>query len=116
MTHKQLKESVNQAFTQLEEEVTYVTVTTSFDSEDDETESTSESTVNAIIQVMGLEDSQEAGGELSVGDAIGYFRESTTVNEGDRIKHNGETYKIDRVLPEYAGSKVFTMAFLQRVH
>jgi len=113
---RQLKHGVDQVFLRAKESVQRIRVTKTYDESDDVVESYSTATIDAIIQVVRLEDINEFGGLLKVGDAIGFFKADADVQVGDRIVHNGVTYEIDELHTDRVeGTDVLKEATLKRV-
>lgn len=112
----QLKEGFDKIFDEAKETIICRRIIKSWDSEDDISESPSDTSIEGVIQIIELEDIEEFGGLLQVGDAQGFFESATDVQKGDRIQHNSIWYEIDRIIPERtAGSLIFNHAFLKRI-
>lgn len=98
------------------EQVTRIRITKTYNTDDDIVETSSSATLYAIVQVIDLEDANELGGLVKVGDAWAFFEHDSDVEVGDRIVHNGITYEIDRFFnEEVSGSSVFKQAYMKRV-
>lgn len=81
------------------ESVTVTEVTRTIDEYGDESESTSNSSVNAVIELMSSDEEIVKSGILNVGDAIGYFdpNDNSVLSPGNRVTHNSITYVITAV-------------------
>ena len=113
---RQLKHGVDQVFLRAKETVQRVRITKSYDTYDDVVESKATANVDAIIQVIRLEDVNEFGGLMKVGDATGYFKHDADVQAGDRIIHDGITYEVDEIHTDrIEGVDVLKEATLKRV-
>lgn len=90
-----IQNAIESSLDMLTEDVTLRKVSKSRNDQDDITESFTDSTVKAVVQVMTFRDIQERGGKLDVGDAMAYFKSDVNVSEGDHIKHNGVEYQVE---------------------
>lgn len=112
----QLKEGFDEIFDLSKETVTRRRITRIYDSDDDPVETPSDLSMEAVVQVIELEDVNEYAGLLQVGDAVAFFEATADVQKGDQIVANSITYEIDRIIPERTtGSLIFNHAFLKRV-
>ncbi len=112
---KQYRDGLRQIFNKAKESITYETITRTFDADDNPIETATISSVDAVVQIMRLEDVQEFGGLLQVGDAIVFFEYDTTTRKQDRIIHQGVPYRIIYIIPEYVyGSLIFTQTLCKR--
>ena len=112
----QLKEGFNKIFDLSKETITRRRITRTYDSDDDVSESNSDASIEGVIQVIELEDVQEYGGLLQVGDAVGFFEATTDIQREDQIIADSITYEVDRLITERStGNLIFTHAFLKRV-
>jgi len=111
-----LKEGFNKIFDLSKETITRRRITRTYDSDDDVSESNSDASIEGVIQVIELEDVQEYGGLLQVGDAVGFFEATTDIQREDQIIADSITYEVDRLITERStGNLIFTHAFLKRV-
>ena len=112
----QLRVGFDKIFTKAKESVTRQKITYTYDANDDVSEEVAEESIDAVIQIIQLEDVNEFGGLLKVGDGVAFIENDTDVVKGDRIVHNSITYEIDRIILEgVAGNQIFKHAFLKPV-
>jgi len=100
------------------EGVTLREVTRTIDKYGDESESTSDSSVTCVIEILGADEDIVKSGILNTGDAIGYFKPTETkIKTGNRIQHGTLWYVIDSVDPTYGigGTAIHIEAHLKRL-
>lgn len=109
-----LSESLKRGYSRIasyaQESVTLRVQTSTRNSNDDPVKTNADSTINAVVQIMTLDDVQETGGGLQVGDAIIFVDSSITFTTGDNITnliiHKGITYEIKSIVPEYSDGNI----------
>lgn len=112
---RQFRDGLRQTFSKSKESITYETITRTRSVDDNPIETATIESVYAVVQILRLEDVQEIGGMLQVGDAIVFFDHDTTVRRQDRIIHQGIPYRIIAIVPERVkGSLIFTEAYCKR--
>lgn len=112
---RQFRDGLRQTFNKAKESIIYETITRTRDADDNPIETAEISTTDAVVQILRLEDIQEIGGLLQVGDAVAFFDHNTTVRKQDRIVHQGIPYRITAMNPERVkGSLIFTEAYCKR--
>jgi len=100
------------------ESVTITHVTRAIDEYGDATETTSTSSVNAIIEILEADEELLKSGILNIGDAIGYFKptDSASIKEGNRVAHNSIDYVITAVeMYGIGGTNLHMQARLKKV-
>lgn len=98
-----------------QEPVTLRTQTNSYNTQDDRVPSNSDVTVNAHVQILGLDDVQEYAGELKVGDAVVFFNNSVSPVKNQIIVCDSIDYEIVSIIPEYnSDSLVFSECHCRR--
>lgn len=104
------------------ENVTLRTVTKTYNDYGDATDSNSDQTIKAIVQLLDADDEMIKNGILRVGDAIAFIKYSDydkIKNESDKEKqiyHQTVWYVIDGLINEpMAGNKIFCEATLKRI-
>lgn len=111
----QFRNGLRQIFDRASEEISYQSITRSRDADDNPVDYVSQSNVYVVVQILRLEDIQEIGGLLQVGDAMIFFNHSWTVTKEDRIIHKNIYYRIIDAIPErVAGEIIFTQALCKR--
>jgi len=98
--------SFNEIYRLTKEDVTYHTITRTYDTYDDLIETESDSTISAVMEIIDSSSVQEFGGLLEIGDAIIYVLGTETINVNDKITHNSIKYKISKVIPMNSGSTI----------
>lgn len=91
---------------------------TAIDKYGDATESTDDSTVTCVIEILPADEDIVKSGILNTGDAIGYFKPTETkIKTGNRVKHGGIWYVINAVDPTYGigGTSHHIQAHLKRI-
>jgi len=112
---EQFRDGVRQIFNKAKESITYHSITRGRDNDDNPIEYITPSSMNAVVQILRLEDIQEAGGLLQVGDAMVFFEHDASVNTEDRIIHRGVSYRIVSAFPEIVnGDVIFIQALCKR--
>ncbi len=112
---RQFRDGLRQIFNKSKETITYWSITRTRDANDNPIEYITPTSVDAVVQIMRLEDIQELGGLLQVGDAIVFFDHNASVAKEDKIIHQGITYRIIHIIPErVAGNMIFTQALCRR--
>jgi len=112
---KTLQEGFSAVFAAASESVIIRTITKSRDANDNLVETPTDTTANAVIQLMEEEDEEVSGGEFEVGDAMAFFEAGTAITTDDKIVHNGIVYKIERIIRERTGgTELFVQALLRK--
>jgi len=100
------------------EGVTVRQVTRTIDEYGDVSESTSDTSVTAVIELLQADDEVVKSGILNMGDAVGYFHpdDVDTIKEGNRIQHNSIWYVI-RAINSYGigGTGIHIEAYMSKV-
>ena len=111
----QFRNGLKQIFSRSESTITYYHVIRTRDADDNPAELITPEQTQAVVQIMRLEDIQEYGGLLSVGDAIIFFDNEFSPAKEDRIVSNNITYRIIETIPEYVGDNlIFTQTLCKR--
>lgn len=98
-----------------QETVTLRVQTITYNANDDPVRSNTDSSISAVPQIMTLDDVQEMGGELEVGDAVFFVKHDVTISKGNIIIHNSISYEIIKIIPEYSdGNLVFQECHARR--
>ena len=100
----EMTSAFNEIYNLLKEEITYQSLSRSYDSNDNLTETATESSVNVVVEILDIDTVNELGGLLNVGDAIMYFQGTESLLVKDKLVHNSITYSIDRIIPHNTGS------------
>lgn len=81
------------------ESVTVRQVTNTIDEYGDASESTSDQSCEAVVELVSADEDIIKSGILNVGDAIGYFKttDAAYIKEGNRVQHNSIWYVITTV-------------------
>ena len=91
---------------ELGESITIKDISRSFNDRGDATETPTEHTVNAVVEVMDGSEDDVKEGRLSIQDIIVWVSDteanSTYLSDGNKIAYNSNTYRIINVLP-YSG-------------
>lgn len=112
---RQFRDGLKQIFNKAKESITYETITRTRDIHDNPIETAEISSVDVVVQIVRLEDIQEIGGLLQVGDAITFFDHNAIVRKQDRIVHQGVPYRIVNIIEERVkGDLVFIQALCKR--
>jgi len=104
--------------TSIGESVTVTSVTRTIDAYGDESESTSTSSINGVIEILPADEELVKSGILNIGDAIGYFDpdDASVLKEGNRISHNSIDYVITAVDTHgFGGNSMHTEVQLRKV-
>ena len=104
--------------TSVGEAVTVTSITNTIDEYGDSTESTSNSSINGVIEILPADEDIVKSGILNVGDAIGYFDpdDAGVLKTGNRITHNSITYVITAVDTHgFGGNAMHTEVQMKRV-
>jgi len=111
----QFRKGVKNIFDKAKETIIYQSITRDKDADDNPVEYINQTEIDAVVQIMRLEDIQEMGGLLQVGDAIAFFDHNANIVKEDRIIHRGIYYRITEAFPEtVAGNVIFIQAFCKR--
>jgi len=112
---QQFRDGLRQIFSKAQETITYHSITRGRDADDNPIEYITPSSVQAVVQILRLDDITEYAGTLEVGDAMVFFKHDASVSTEDRIIHNGVTYRIIDVFPEMVnGETIFFQALCKR--
>ena len=104
--------------TNVGESITITEVTRTLDEYGDESESTSTSSVNGVVEILPADEDIVKSGILNTGDAIGYFDPDDTshIKEGNRVNHNSIDYVITAVdTYSIGGNAIHIEAHLKRL-
>lgn len=115
-----LKDEMDAAFDEIygefNESVTLRTIEEAWDEHDDFDPNTTDTTINAIVVLMTEEDTQEVGGEFSSGDAWMYVKPGVEVEKGDKVKYDGNWYKVqERNRETVKGNEIMIECRLMRI-
>lgn len=95
--------------------VTYRGVTRTYNSRGDETETTSDSTVSCIFQLMSGGENIHDSGRLTVADAQAFFEPTQTITIGDKVQYQSVWYRIVKAIKEQdASTELFWDVELKR--
>ena len=73
----------------------------------DATETTSDSSVTAVVNVLNQEDDLVKEGTFQTGDKVFFVKSDETVNRGDIITHDSKTYEVFEVIDHELGGTDF---------
>ena len=87
--------------------VTLKTVTRTYNDEGDEDRTYSDSTIPAVVNVLGGDNILVREGRFSEDGKIFFVKGTTTVSLGDLIIHSGDTYLIEEIPQGELNSTVY---------
>ena len=92
---------VDREIDSLGEDVTLRVVTkSSYSKWGDASESTSDNTIKAFVNVLSADDQEVKEGIFKAGDIRIFVKTSQSIKRGDRIKYSNEWYQVDEVISQ----------------
>jgi len=81
------------------EGITITQVDKVIDEYGDSTDTTSDSTITAVVEILGADEDIIKSGILTIGDAFLYFKpgDASSIHTGNRVTHNSITYVITAI-------------------
>ena len=85
----------------LGEDITFRVVTkSSYSKWGDTSESTSDSTIKAFVNVLSFDDQEVKEGIFKAGDIRIFVKASQSIKRGDRIKYSNNWYQVEEVISQ----------------